>query len=320
MANLLKIIKFYGRFLLSFSAVGYLFRAMFWRRLDADFSGQTWLVTGASGGIGQAIVVDAVRRGATVLAVARNKAKLDALANESGHSERVIPIVADLALMADTESLVQKLKLEGRAIDVLVNNVGVLLHEHSLTAEGKEASFATNILNHFLLTEGLIKHHLMKRGGSVINMSSGGMYNAPLLVNRMNVTVPKYYHGVFAYAVHKRGQVELTSYWQGKYGESHDLRFYVMHPGWADTDGVKTSLPRFRKILRLVLRSHDQGADTAIWLAAVRPQSDPTGFWLDRKPRAAHAYASTRHSKFTADQLAEFLQQEIDQGREVADA
>ncbi|MCC5870020.1 MAG: SDR family NAD(P)-dependent oxidoreductase, partial [Gammaproteobacteria bacterium] len=301
----------------SVSAVGYFFRAMFCRRLDADFSGQIWLVTGASGGIGQAIVMDAARRGATVLAVARDEAKLEALVERSNHSERVIPMVADLALMADTESLVERLNAEGRRIDVLVNNVGVLLHEHSLTPEGNETSFATNILNHFLLTEGLIRHDLINRGGSVINISSGGMYNAPLLVSRMNVTAPQHYHGVFAYAVHKRGQAELTCYWQGKYGRSHELRFYVMHPGWVDTEGVKTSLPRFRKILRLVLRSHAQGADTAIWLAAVRPDSDPAGFWLDRKPRAAHAYASTRHSKFSADDLAGFLQQVIDRGLKV---
>jgi dehydrogenase/reductase SDR family member 12 len=220
-------------------------------------------------------------------------------------------MTSDLGLMSDTAALVKRLEREGLAVDVLVNNVGALIHAHALTAEGKESSYALNILNHFLLTEGLIEKGLLKRGGTVINMSSGGMYNAPLLVEKMNVTDATRYNGVFAYAVHKRGQAELTKYWQAAYGTSHDLRFYVMHPGWTDTEGVQTAMPRFRRILRLVLRDGLQGGDTAIWLAAQRPDADPAGFWFDRKPRDAHAYDATRVSKHTPADLAAFLRQEI---------
>ncbi|QIB65288.1 SDR family NAD(P)-dependent oxidoreductase [Kineobactrum salinum] len=312
MSKLLKIIKFYGRFMPSFSAIGYYSRSLFWPRLEADFSGQTWLVTGASGGIGGAIALEAARRGATVLAAARSEQKLAALAGEPAAGGRIVPLVADLSLMSGTAAMVERIRTEGRQLDVLVNNVGVLLHEHQLTAEGKEASYALNILNHFLLTEQLLEGELLNRGGTVINMSSGGMYNAPLMVNRMNVTAPEHYNGVLAYAVHKRGQAELTKYWQSHYGAARDLKFYVMHPGWTDTEGVQTAMPKFRRILKLVLRSGLQGGDTAIWLAAKRPDADPAAFWLDRKPRAAHAYPATRNSKFAPEDLAAFLQTEID--------
>jgi dehydrogenase/reductase SDR family protein 12 len=141
-------------------------------------------------------------------------------------------------------------------------------------------------------------------------MSSGGMYNAPLMVDKMNVTNPKYYRGVFAYAVHKRGQVELTKYWQDTYG-ARGMRFYVMHPGWAETAGVQRSLPRFYKILNSVLRNGQQGTDTAIWLAATKPASAPGAFWFDRAPRAEHAFEMTKQTKFTPADLAASLRQEL---------
>jgi dehydrogenase/reductase SDR family protein 12 len=312
LSMLVKIVKFYGRFAPSFSAIGYWARRPFWGRLTADFHGQTWLVTGASGGIGRAIVLEAERRGARVIAVARSAEKLERLAAEASGNGEILPMAVDLSLMAETVALVERLRAEERPVNVLINNVGALIHTHRLTAEGKESAFALNILNHYLLTERLLQASLLAAGGTVVNMSSGGMYNAPLMVDRMNVTDPAKYAGVFAYAVHKRGQAELTRYWQERYGDERDLRFYVMHPGWTDTEGVQTAMPRFRRILRLILRNGQQGGDTAIWLAATRPVADPAGFWFDRKPRSAHAYPATRQTRDTPEYLARYLDREID--------
>jgi NAD(P)-dependent dehydrogenase (short-subunit alcohol dehydrogenase family) len=64
----------------------------------------------------------------------------------------------------------------------------------------------------------------------------------------------------------------------------------AMHPGWADTGGVQRSLPRFRRLTRRILRDAEQGADTAVWLAA-SPEAAAAGggFWLDRVRRREHA-------------------------------
>jgi hypothetical protein len=45
------------------------------------------------------------------------------------------------------------------------------------------------------------------------------------------------------------------------------VRFFSMHPGWADTPGVQTSLPAFHAKFKDSLRSMDEGADTISWLA-----------------------------------------------------
>ena len=308
MAMFLKILQFYGRFLLSFSRIGFKWRALFWPPFKPNFTGQTWLVTGASGGLGKSIVQQAARAGATVLAAARNPDKLKDLIAETGANASIVPVAVDLALQKDTTAMVDDLVAKGHKIDVLVNNVGVLLDDLELTSEGRESSFAINILNHFLLTERGIEKGLLKADAVVINMASGGMYNAPLMVSKMNVTDPKSYRGVFAYAVHKRGQSELTKYWAQKY---RAMKFYVMHPGWAKTDGVKRSLPRFYKILNLVLRDGYEGSETAIWLAATKPHCEPGAFWLDREPRSSHAFSATRLTKNVPADLVEYLQKEL---------
>jgi len=309
-ARLKKTIGFYGRFLVSFSALGYRARAMVWQRLRADFTGQTWVVTGATGGIGRAVVEGATSRGATVLALGRSHQKLDALAREAPGPGRVIPILTDLSLVADTRRAAAAILARGARVDVLVNNVGLLLDDLSITAEGFETSYATNLLTHWVLTDALLQGSALTPQATIIEMSSGGMYNAPLTLDYMGMKDPKKYNGVYAYAVHKRGQAELVKYWQGRYGVG-GLRCYVMHPGWADTDGVKTAMPNFRRRLRSVLRDSAQGADTAIWLAATRPSREgPEAFWFDRKARSPHAFPHTVKSKYTADNLAEFLAKE----------
>lgn len=306
-AKLKKLAGFYGRFLVSFSAIGYRARVLRWRPLGGNFNGQTWVVTGATGGIGRAIVAGATSRGATVIALARNRDKLEELVRCAPGPGRVLALAVDLALVADTRRAAAELVARRTPIDVLVNNVGVLLDDLSVTAEGFETSYATNLLTHWVLTEGLLQGDALAPNATVIEMSSGGMYNAPLTLDYMGVKNPKKYHGVYAYAVHKRGQAELVKYWHARHA-ARGMRFYVMHPGWADTDGVKTAMPNFRRRLRSVLRDSAQGADTALWLAATRPaEPGPDAFWFDRAARPAHAYPHTAQSRYSPDDLAAFL-------------
>ena len=306
--QLRKILGFYGRFLLSFSRIGFFFRRLVWSTPPIDFSGQTWLVTGASGGIGRAIALAAAGQGARVIAIARNRAKLEQLQTQGTPEIEV----ADLALQSQVRELAARLAARGERIDVLVNNVGVLLDDFTVTAEGFETSYATNLLNHYLLTERLIGEGLIGDGGLVINMSSAGMYNVPLLVEPMKMSADNY-NGVLAYGLHKRAQLVLTAWWQKKY-VARGMRFHVMHPGWADTDGVKTALPRFRRLLRPLLRNAEQAADTAIWLATLRPAARDDVIWFDRKPRPAHVYAHTRASPDSATELVALLEEDLHDG------
>jgi dehydrogenase/reductase SDR family protein 12 len=312
--QLKKIVGFYSRFTGSFTQVGYRWRSLSWDKFTPDYRGQHWLVTGGSGGIGRHIVLEAARAGATVTAVARSEPKLAVLREDARQAgiQGVATECCDFTLQSDTARLLRRLEGAGRKFDVLVNNVGVLLDDLSVTAEGRESSFVSNLLSHYQLTEGLIRAGLLAGPkATVINMTSGGGYNMPLMVAMLNVTDPAKYNGVFAYGFHKRAQIVLNQYWRDTYG-SRGIAFYVMHPGWADTDGVKRSLPRFRKILRPILRDAAAGADTALWLAGTRPtQPEHELVWFDRAIRPAHVYDRTRTTQDTPRSLVAYLESEL---------
>jgi NAD(P)-dependent dehydrogenase (short-subunit alcohol dehydrogenase family) len=298
MIRTLGSLLFYGRFLRSFSALGYRRRARHWRPLSPDFSGQRWVVTGATGGIGRAVTLAACRFGAEVIAVGRSAEKLEALVTE-GQAVRtqaagmIRPVQADLSLLREVDLLTRDPTVAERPIDVLVNNVGVLLNDFWITDEGLECSLATNLLGHVVLTEGLRDSAGFADDAQVVEVSSGGMYGTPLKLSPMLEPDVDSWDGMAAYAMHKRAQVELTRHWNARWQGAPTVQ--VMHPGWADTEGVQTSLPGFRAALQRILRDADQAADTILWLGAARPPiPEHGGIWLDRELQPEHEFAFTR--------------------------
>ena len=103
--------------------------------MSVELQGSTALVTGATGGIGQAIVRALHARGATVIASGRQRAVLEDLAREV---DRVEPLVADLSDPAQVAALVF-----GRRIDVLVANA-------ALPASGRLDSFSSEEIDRAL--------------------------------------------------------------------------------------------------------------------------------------------------------------------------
>ncbi len=300
---------FYARFLREFSAIGYRRAQAQWNPLRGDYRGQRWLITGATGGIGRSMALAANAGGATVIAAARDQHKLAQLRADASQPDALLPLAVDLSLMAEVASIPGADPLVGQPIDVLINNVGVLLNEFSQTDEGLETSFATNILGHYVLTERLHAADLLSADGAVINMSSGGMYGTPLRREEMAASSDRDYDGMAAYATHKRAQVALTGLWNQRWQGAP--RAYVMHPGWVDTDGVRSSLPWFRATLKRFLRDAEQGADTALWLAETRPAIAPDGgIYLDRALQPEHSFDFTKRSEHTAEGVYRFLSEQ----------
>lgn len=274
-----KLLNFYGRFAPSFTAAGFIARGLPLRPIGRAFAGQTWLVTGGTGGIGKSIAIGAAKRGATVYVAGRSAEALAALARDHG----IKPLQFDLDKVGDNIRLAEEVAASAGKLDVLVNNVGRLEHVYKTSPDGFESTYALNLLGHYALTERLIARGALK-DGLVINMASGGLYNSALSLRRLEQT-PERYSGVMAYAAHKRAQIALSDKWTGE-----GVRSYTMHPGWVATDGVRTALPDLNKHLGWILRSGGQGADTALWLAARRPDPKVGALWFDRAPRSAHAY------------------------------
>lgn len=270
-----------------FTRVGYRLRHLDPGHTRVD--GRTIVVTGATAGLGRSVATTLAGLGATVVAVGRSPEKLAALAAGSGGD--IITEVADLSSLAEVSALATRLLEEHPSIHVLINNVGAMFGERTVTAEGLERTFATNLAGQFLLTNRLIPRLIESAPARIITVSSGGMYTAPLDVKRLQS--PDEYRPSVAYARTKRAQVVLSEMWAEQLAGTGVVS-HAMHPGWSDTPGVQESLPGFRRITAPLLRTPEQGADTIVWLATAEEPSRVSGlFWHDRKPRPTHRLGST---------------------------
>lgn len=61
--------------------------------------------------------------------------------------------------------------------------------------------------------------------------------------------------------------ITIMEIWSKSYSEATGVKFYSMHPGWADTPAVRESMPDFYNRMKNKLRSEDEGADTLVYLA-----------------------------------------------------
>jgi len=274
---------------LGFTRFGYAHRKKSWQALAVSLQGSTAVVTGATSGLGRIAAERLAELDARVILVGRNREKLDRALEEivdATGNQNISLEVADLCLMADVRSLAQRLLENEPEIDVLVNNAAVLPLERSLTAEGLEMAFATDLLSPFLLTRLLLPRLKKSAPSRIINVLSGGMYFSGLDVHDLQ-NARGDYDGSRAYARAKRGLMILTELWAAEL-QASDIVVNAMHPGWADTPGVQTSLPGFHKLTRSVLRTPEEGADTIVWLAAAPEAGRISGkFWLDREPHLA---------------------------------
>lgn len=287
----------------SFTRIGPAVRSRLdsWAALDSyDLTGRTVVVTGPTSGLGLAAAEQLARCGATLVLVGRDRARTAAVRDRltTGTTTHEV-VVADMGDLDAVRSAAEQIRACCDSIDVLIHNAGALSAERTTTADGLEATVASQVVGPFLLTSLLLDPLRASGSGRVLTMSSGGMYATGLTVDNLSMAAADY-RGAEQYARAKRAQVtlnELWAQWAGPAAAS-GLVFHAVHPGWADTPGVRTSLPVFRRLTGPLLRTPDQGADTVVWLAADDgpPVSTNGLFWLDRRPRALHRLPTTRRT------------------------
>jgi NAD(P)-dependent dehydrogenase (short-subunit alcohol dehydrogenase family) len=128
-------------------------------------AGRTYLVTGATSGIGKAAATGLVRRGAEVVLVARDPTRGRATVAElqaATGNPRVELLLADLATQASIRQAAEEVKRTHDRLHVLVNNAGGYWATRHVTPDGLELTFALNHLAYFLLTGLLLE--LMRAG------------------------------------------------------------------------------------------------------------------------------------------------------------
>ena len=134
------------------------------------------LITGASSGIGEAIAWLFAEQGRELILVARNADKLNELAEAlvEKHAVNVSVRPADLSEVGSVENLASSLRREGREVDILINNAGVLEHgafvdmlpEQHLRMVQLNVAGLTDLLAHF------VPDMVARGSGRILNVAS----------------------------------------------------------------------------------------------------------------------------------------------------
>lgn len=284
------------RTLLGYANVGYRMRRRFWAADPAPdaLRGKVAIVTGANSGLGKATAAGLARLGASVRMIVRRpeagrEARADILASVRGADVTVEE--CDLSSLAAVRGYAAGF---AGPLHVLVHNAGVMPARRTLSAEGHELSLATHVLGPHLLTTLLRPALIAGAPSRVIWVTSGGMY-AHKLPDR-DLEYEQGYRPAVGYARTKRMQAVLTRCWAEQLRDD-GVVVHAVHPGWANTPGIARGLPTFRALVRPLLRTPEQGADTVIWVAAAGPPGELSGrLWHDRAQRPWHYTERTRET------------------------
>lgn len=234
------------------------------------------LITGASSGIGLSLARSLLSLGVSLHITYRNREKglkaIEALQMEFPKSR--------LSFSPLELSSLQDIPHFEEPFDILVHNAGGMPTQKVPATERYEHIFASHVIGPYNLTRLLISKNKLKKNGRVIFVSSGGMYLKALSLDDLNF-VKSPYNPYKAYANAKRAQVDLTALFAERFGS--DFLFSAMHPGWVDTPGVRQFMPLFYQRMKNRLRTPEEGADTALFLAMTNAVYPSGRFWFDRK-------------------------------------
>jgi NAD(P)-dependent dehydrogenase (short-subunit alcohol dehydrogenase family) len=261
-----------------------------------DMQGKTVVVTGGNSGIGFETAAALAEMGARVVVTARNADKgraavgrITERAEATGKGGRAQLVVFDLADFASVRTGADEILGHAGRLDVLVNNAGLVLSERTETVDGLEATFATNHLGPFLLTNLLLERIGVSAPARIVNVSSTAHGTARKGIPFDDLQSKRGYRTMRVYGQSKLANIlftlELARRLQGRGVTANSLHPGTVRTGYgADGDtrgflafGIKISAPFFL--------SPAQGARTSIYLASSPDVEGVTGeYFVKCKP------------------------------------
>ncbi|GGM42514.1 SDR family NAD(P)-dependent oxidoreductase [Dactylosporangium sucinum] len=241
-----------------------------------DQTGRTFVVTGASSGLGVAITRHLAARGARVIMAVRDTGKGDLVRGRLRAEHPRADLEVRHVDLLDLDTV--RRFADGVTPDVLVNNGGIGTVPRRLSPQGVESQLATNHLGHFALTGLLLDRLTAGRDPAVVTVASG-LYRLGRL-DLDDLAAERRYSPGGAYATSKLANVlfglELDRRLRAA---GSPVRSLLAHPGMAKTDLDRSAPPSARVVgtlLGLVLRQPIDDAVTPILYAATET-SAPTG-------------------------------------------
>jgi NAD(P)-dependent dehydrogenase (short-subunit alcohol dehydrogenase family) len=258
----------------------------------ADQRGRLAIVTGSTGGLGLETALVLAAKGAEVVLAARNPTKgaeAEALIRGRYPAAKVRFDQVDLADLSSVAGFAERRLAEGRPIDMLINNAGVMaLAKRQTTADGFEMQFGTNYLSHFALTGRLLPlltaTGSRRAGARVVQLSSVAHRGGRIRLGDLNYT-----KGYRPWPVYQQSKLAMLMFGielqRRSAANGWGLTSVAAHPGVSRTDLMANgpeqghgggSFSGF--LVRRLAQSAARGALPTL-MAATMPTMAPGGYY-----------------------------------------
>jgi len=280
---------------------------------------KTILITGATNGIGKAAAVKFAESAKSIAFTYRNEELAEDLKNEMQKINPNLSInsfFCDFSVQDSIRECADKIKNDLKAIDLLINNAGVVNTEYSETIDGIENTFAVNHLGYFLFTNLLLDLVKKESESRIINVSSAAHH----FVKGMQWDDINYKDdfkmGLKAYGQSKLGNILITKQLAKKL-QKDGVTVNAIHPGGVNTSLGNQNNSLLGRVLKIILkpffRSPLKGANTIIYLAEIDGLSITGAYWVDGRVAKTSHYSKNEAEAEKLWRLSEKLvNQEFD--------
>ena len=206
-----------------------------WQQQLKQLKGKRVIVTGANSGIGYEAARMLAEQGARVTLACRNQSKgreaLEKIALSAPDAELdLLPL--DFSSLKSVHAFVERYTEAHGALDLLINNAGVMVPPFGKTEDGFELQFGSNYLGHFALTAGLMPLLDQAGEGRIVMLASTAAVFGCIRLDNLNAE--KGYRPWLAYGQSKLACLMFGLELQKRLEEvGSDVSVNIAHPGWA---------------------------------------------------------------------------------------
>ena len=286
--------------------------------MDMELLKKTYVVTGATSGIGLASAAALARAGADVIGVGRSTERCrqaEMAVGSLNPATRVHYLTADLSQQGEVRRLAfmikDRLAADGKvALDGLVNNAGTYTYWLTLTPDGIETQWAVNHLAGFLLTHELLPLLRTAPYARVVTVSSDSHHGARIRWD--DPQLRRRYDGLAAYGTTKLANILFTVELNRRLREESSVRAFAVDPGLVKTDITMKGTPALVSWAWKIRRSGGTGPEVparCIQYLLIEPsiQHATQQYWKNCRPARASQAALDNRSASRLWMLSEGL-------------